>query len=130
MVDPGGMIWRSPEAAVAVVSVLVYRHRLELTIQGRTQALLLNTPDMLDVIRLGIGGGAVNGGLRLGILGAVLDGGSIRSEAHAFAASASCKLPEDDLTVFAEWPALGISYAERSIPAGTIRKATGQVIDW
>jgi hypothetical protein len=129
VVDPGPMVWRSDQAAVAVVSALVYRHRLELTIHGRTRTLLLNTPEMLDVIRLSIGGRGVDGGLRLGALGAVLDGGGMRSYAHAFTASASCELPESDLVVFAEWPALRITYGERRIPAEKIRTAAGRVAD-
>jgi hypothetical protein len=129
VVDPEAMAWRSDQAVVAVVSAVAYRNRLELTIHGRTRALPLNTPDMVTMIGRGIGGQGEPEGLRLGVLGAVLDGGGIRAETHAFTASAWCQLPEDDLVVFAEWPALGIAYQERSIPAERIRRAAERVTD-
>lgn len=129
VVDPGPVVWRSDQGAIAVVSALAYRDRLELTIHGRTRHLLLNTRDMATALRHGIGGQGEPGGLRIGVRGAVLDHGGLRADEHAFTSSAWCQLPYGDLILFAEWPDLGIAHEERSIPAYRIRGAAQRVTD-
>jgi hypothetical protein len=127
---PGPVIWRSADAAIALLALEVYTSGVEFTLAGRARGQeavgQLREPRFLDCAVSGQDEAELRFVVRCGDEIVRLDCmGSTSHDGRSFRCRAWVAVI-DDLTFWLEWPAAGISFAEHEVTG--VRDAASRAV--